>query len=107
MATVTPALLMRRENRQKIQLLALTTDLGAVISNAVVTATMNDQSGTPLPEINAAVLPSIDSNGNYSYEIPATFNPPIGNYVCVITASVAGVPTLKINQPITVADRTS
>jgi hypothetical protein len=106
MATVTPKTLYRF-NSQKLQLLSLTTDAGAVISNATVTATMNDQSGTPVTELSGATLASIDANGNYSYTIPASFNQPCGNYVCTITASVAGVLTLTIAQPITVSDRNS
>lgn len=106
MATVTPKTLYNK-NAQKLQLLTLTTDAGVIVNNAVVTATMNDQGGSPITELNGATLASIDSNGNYSYTIPATFNQPCGSYVCVITASLSGVLTLTINQPITVADRTS
>jgi hypothetical protein len=106
MATVTPKTLYRL-NAQKLQLLGLVDDTGAVVNTATVLATMTDQGGNALTELNGVTLAIADSNGDYSYTIPATFSPPNGNYVCVITASVGGVLKLTINQPITVADRTS
>lgn len=105
MATVSPTTLFNA-CEQKLQLLGLMDDSDAPVTNAAVVATMNDQSGTPVAELNGVTLASI-GGGNYSFTIPATFNQPIGNYVCVITVSTGGILRKTIKRPITVADEMS
>jgi hypothetical protein len=96
-----------RLNAQKLQLLNLATDTGVVVNNAIVVATLTDIDGTVVPELNGVTLSSIDTNGNYSYTIPATFSPASrDDYLCLITASVGGVLMMTLNQSISVSDRT-
>jgi hypothetical protein len=98
------------KNEQKLQLIGLKDDAGVVITGALVKATMNDRSGSAVAEINNVTLADIGS-GNYSYTVPATFNPEVAPsaqpYTCIITASVSGVLKLTINQAVIVSPRTS